>query len=56
MTGYQEQNAVGYFQANANEVALQTLTDYAQGKDSVLAITGCESATSTVYFPGKGHS
>lgn len=40
VSGYQEQLAVGYFQANSNPVALQTLTDYAQGKDSTLAITG----------------
>ena len=42
VTGYQEVDATGAFQANNNPVALQTLTDFAQGSDNILGITGCE--------------
>ncbi|KAI5474806.1 pre-rrna processing protein [Pseudohyphozyma bogoriensis] len=43
--GYQEHNSTSLFQANNNPVALQTLTDYAQGVSNNLTISGFNGST-----------
>ncbi|GAA6027071.1 hypothetical protein JCM8097_006088 [Rhodosporidiobolus ruineniae] len=46
-TGYQEHEAVGYFQANANQGALDTLTAFVSGNDTLLDISGFNGSTAT---------
>ncbi|KAL8280236.1 hypothetical protein RQP46_007350 [Phenoliferia psychrophenolica] len=38
--GYQEVSTIGYFEASNNEIARQTLSNYTQGTDTVLTISG----------------
>lgn len=48
-TGYQEVGAIGHFEANNNPTALRILTEYAQGSDNVLGISGCECCLITCF-------
>ena len=45
LSGYQEIAAIGLFQGNSNPTALKTLTDFVNGKDNVLTISGFNGST-----------
>lgn len=45
VTGAQEHNAVGYFQANNNEASLNTLQAFVAGNDTALSISGFNGST-----------
>ncbi|SCV70806.1 BQ2448_3568 [Microbotryum intermedium] len=45
--GYQEHGSIGYFQANNNPVALDTLNTFVAGTDNELQISGFNGSTAT---------